>query len=721
MRLVLAVSLVLSAVAALAQPPQPARKNPLLGEWKTPFGVPPFGEIQESDFLPAMQAAIAEENAEVAAIVANPAAPGFSNTIEALEASGDLLGRVGAVFFNLSSAETSPALQATARTLAPLLSAHRDDIRLNQALFARVKAVFDARESLELAPDERRLLEETHKDFVRGGARLAADGRQRLRGINAELASLSVQFGDNLLKETNAYRLVLEDPKDLAGLPERVVAGASAAAKAQGMEGKWLFTLHAPSLWPFLENARNRELRRQIFEAYVTRGDHGDSSDNKAVLSRIAELRAERARLLGYATHADYVLEENMAKTPARVYELLERLWAPAKAVASREAADLQASIAAEGGSFRLEPWDWFYYAERVRKARYDLDEQALRPYFELDRVREGAFYVASKLYGVSFTERKDVPVYHPEVRAFEVKDEDGSHLALFYVDYHPRPGKRGGAWTSRYRGSWVKDGVAVRPLVVNVCNFSRPTGGAPALLSLEETETLFHEFGHALHSMLSRVRYRSLASVPRDFVELPSQIMENWALEPEVMRVYARHYETGEPIPAALVERIVKARRFNQGFRTVEYLAASLLDMDWHTEPAGEARDAAAFEKAVMQRIGMPATIVSRYRSPYFQHIFAGGYSAGYYSYIWAEVLDADAFQAFKEKGLFDPATARSFRTNILERGGSEDAMELFKRFRGREPSVTPLLERRGLVPEPAKPAEGTSISSSGTRASGL
>jgi peptidyl-dipeptidase Dcp len=496
----------------------------------------------------------------------------------------------------------------------------------------------------------------------------------------------------------NAFKLVIEDQADLAGLPERVVAGASEAASKAGLEGKWLFTLHAPSLWPFLQDADNRELRRQIFTAYITRGDHGNETDNKANLTRVAQLRTERARLLGYATHADFVLEERMAKTSDKVYELIDRLWGPAKAVAAQEAEALQAAIAADGEDFELMPWDWFYYAEKVRKARYDLDEQAVRPYFALGNVLEGAFWLANQLYGITFSELTDIPVYHPEVKAYEVKEADGSHLAVFYVDYHPRAGKRGGAWSSRYRGTWVEEGESIRPVVVNVCNFSRPTGDTPALLSIEEVETLFHELGHALHSILSRVRYQGLASIPRDFVELPSQIMENWVLEPEMLKVYAKHYETGELIPDALVAKIKEARKFNQGFKTVEYLAASLLDMDWHTLDEAKPLDATAFEKATMEKIGMPAKIVSRYRSPYFQHIFAGGYAAGYYSYIWCEVLDADAFQAFKEKGLFDKATARNFRENILERGSSEEPMALWVSFRGREPSVEPLLERRGL-----------------------
>jgi peptidyl-dipeptidase Dcp len=708
MRALAAAVVILLVPAAFAQTPAaPAADNPFFQEWKTPFGVPPFDKIEAGHFLPAIQEGIRQHRSEVDRIAKDPAPATFANTIEALDRSGLLLEKATTVFQNLSSAETSDALQAIQKQVAPMLAAHRDDVALDPALFQRVKAVWGSRAALGLAPDQQTLLEDTWKDFVRGGALLPREGQERLRKINAELAGLSVKFGNNLLKETNAYRLVIDRKEDLAGLPDRVVAGAAEAARKAGLEGRWVFTLQAPSLWPFLQDADSRELRRQIFTAYTTRADHGDESDNKATLARIAALRAERAQLLGYKTHADFVLDKNMAKTPARVYAFLDRLWVPAKAVAAREAADLQEAIRADGGDFALEPWDWFYYAEKVRKARLALDEQALRPYFPLERVREGAFWVANRLYGITFTELPNLPVYNPEVKAFEVKDADGSHLAVFYVDYHPRPGKRGGAWSSRYRGTWADEGVSVRPVVVNVCNFSRPAGDAPALLSIEEVETLFHEFGHGLASILSKVRYRGLSSPPRDFVELPSQIMENWATEPEVLAHYARHWKTGEPIPAELVAKIKKSRRFDQGFQTVEYLAASILDMEWHTLTEAKEMDPREFEEGCMERIGMPAQIVPRYRSPYFQHIFAGGYSSGYYSYIWAEVLDADAFEAFEEKGLFDPATARSFRTNVLERGGSEDAMTMYVRFRGKEPSVEPLLEKRGLHGSFATPQE--------------
>jgi len=700
MRSWLAVAvLVLVAVPAAAQPATTAKAdNPFFVEWKTPFGVPPFGLIKTEHYMPAYDEAIARQRAEVAAISSSKAAPTFANTIEALDGTGLLLAKVDAVFSNLRGSDTNDQLQAIAKDVAPKQAALRDDILLDETLFKRVKAVWERRAKLKLTPEQAKLLDDTYKNFVRGGANLDPAQKERMRAINKDLSLLSVTFADNLLKETNAYRLVIDKPEDLAGLPERMVAGAAAAAKAAGLEGKWVFGLQAPSIWPFLQSADNRELRRQILAAYTSRCDHGDASDNKAVLTKIAALRAERAKLLGYQTHADFVLEERMAKTPDKVYALLDRVWKPALVVARKDAADLQAQLNQGGGDLKLEAADWRWCAEKVRKARYDLDEQALRPYFKLDNARDGAFYVANRLYGITFTELKGLPVHNPEVKAFEVKDANGSHLGVYYADYHPRPGKRGGAWSSSFRGQHFEKGKDVRPVVVNVMNFSPPVGDAPALLSLEEVETLFHEFGHGLNALLSRIHYRTLAGMPRDFVELPSQIMENWVLEPEVLRVYAKHWKTGEVIPDALIEKIKASRKFDQGFATVEYTAACYLDMDWHTLTEPREVDATAFENAGMAKIGLPPEIVVRYRSPYFQHVFAGGYSAGYYGYIWCEVLDSDAFQAFKEKGLFDQATARSFRTNILEKAGSEDPMEMWMRFRGREPRVEPLLEKRGL-----------------------
>lgn len=707
-----ALAVAACALPAAAQPPAPPAAapapaaNPFFEQWKTPFAMPPFDKIKAEHYLPAFDEAIRQRKAEIAAIDARKEAPSFADTIEALDRGGQLLEKVSSVFYSLSSADTNEQLQAIARQVSPKLAALRDDEALDAALFARVKAVWEQRAALKLDRERSKLLEETYKGFVRGGANLPPEKQTRLRAVNQELATLGVKFGDNLLKETNAFRLVIDKEADLAGLPPAVVAAAADAAKAAGQPGKWVFTLQAPSIWPFETFAANRELRRKLLEAYISRGDHDDAFDNKKVLSRIAALRAERANLLGYKTHADYILDENMAKTPAKVYDLLDQLWKPAIEVAKDEAAALQARIKAEGGDFKLEPWDWRYYAEKERKARYDLDDAALRPYFPLDQVRAGAFYAANRLYGVTFKERTDLPKYNPEVRTFEVRDKDGSFLGVYTADYHPRPGKRGGAWCGRLRGQRFVDGKDVRPIVTNVLNFTRPTQDAPALLSLEEVHTLFHEFGHALQGLFSKIHYGALDDMPRDFVELPSQIMEHWALQPEVLKVYAKHWKTGEPIPAELVEKIKKAGQFNQGFDTVEYLAASILDMDWHTIPAGEEPDAAAFERKSLERMGLIPEIVVRYRSPYFNHIFGGGsgYSAGYYSYIWADVLVCDAFKAFEEKGIFDQKTAASFRRNILEKPGTEEAMELYKRFRGREPSVQPLLEDRGLDKKTAR-----------------
>ncbi|MBP7148777.1 MAG: M3 family metallopeptidase [Acidobacteria bacterium] len=689
------------AAAPGAQGKTAVTANPLLEDWKTPFGVPPFDRIRPEHYRPAFETAIALNRREVDAIVKSEDTPSFANTVEALEASGQLLDKVGAVFFALSSADTNAEIQAIAKEIAPQLAALHDDVLLDETLYRRVRGLWERRAELGLASEQAKLLQETYEDFVRAGANLPPEKKKRLREVNQELSVLGPRFGDNLLKETNAYRLVIDNEQDLAGLPPSVVAAAAGAAKAAGLEQKWVFTLHAPSIWPFLTFADNRELRRQILEAYTSRGNRGNDADNNATLARTAVLRAERAALLGYKTHADYVLEDNMAGTPARVYELLNRVWPPALALARKELAELQATAKAAGTEFKIEPWDWRYYAEKVRKARYDLDDEELRPYFQLDRVREGAFYVANKLYGITFTERSDIPKYHPEVRTFEVKDADGSHLAVYMVDYHPRASKRGGAWAGGFRGQWVQDGKDIRPIVTNVLNVTPGTKDTPALLSLEETETLFHEFGHALHSILSRVTYRSLRSVPRDFVELPSQVMEHWVTEPEVLKVYARHYKTGAPMPEELIKKIKASALFNQGFATVEYVAASFLDMDWHTLEVGKTPEVGPFESASLKRIGLLPEIVVRYRSPYFNHIFGpgGGYAAGYYSYIWSEVLDADAFEAFKEKGIFDKATATSFRKNVLERGGTEEPMVLYKRFRGREPSVEPLLKGRGLL----------------------
>ncbi|MCF7805411.1 MAG: M3 family metallopeptidase [Candidatus Marinimicrobia bacterium] len=694
-RLTLIIGIAGVLLVMCSQPQQ----NPFFVEYNTPFGVPPFSEIEEEHYMPAFEAGIEEQAKEVEAIASSENAPTFANTIEALERSGELLDKVSNVFYNLTSAHTNDEMQDLAKEVAPNLSSHHDNILLNAQLFDRVKTIYDQRESLELTAEQNKLLEEYHKMFVRGGANLNESDKKKLRKINERLSVLSVQFGDNVLKETNKFELVIDDREDLAGLPDGVISAAAEAAEERGNSNKWVFTTHKPSLIPFLQYSERRDLREKMLKAYINRGNHGNDLDNKEIVREMTTLRIERAKLLGFPTHAHYVLADNMAKEPEQVYELIDQIWEPALERAKEEAENLQALIDEEGGDFELQPWDWWYYAEKVKQQKYAVDDEILRPYFQLENVREGAFMVAKKLYGLTFEERNDIPTYHEDVKVYEVKEADGSHVGILFTDYHPRASKRGGAWMNEYRTQEKLDGD-IDPIITNVFNFSEPSGGKPALLTFDEVSTLFHEFGHGLHGLLSDVTYPMLAgtNVPRDFVEMPSQIMENWASEPEVMKQYARHYETGEPIPDALIEKIRKARHFNQGFATVEYLAAAYLDMDWHTLTEPVKQSVNEFEKESMDDIGLIDEIVVRYRSPYFQHIFSGGYSSGYYSYIWAEVLDADAFQAFKENGLFDTETATKFRNNILAKGGTDDPMDLYKSFRGREPGIEPLLKRRGL-----------------------
>jgi len=673
--------------------------NPFFSKFGTPFETPAFDKIKNEHYLPAFKAGIEQDSLEIAAIANNPADPTFENTLEALDRTGVLLSTVSGVFYNVLEANTNDTLQQISNEVAPLLSKHSDDILLNEKLFQRVKTVYDQRESLTLTPEQQMLLEKWYKDFVRGGANLAPEQKERMRKINEDLSVLTLKFGDNVLAETNAFELVIDNENDLSGLPATVISTAADAAKNRGKEGKWVFTLHRPSMEPFLQYSDKRDLREKIFKAYIERGNHDNEYDNKEIIKKITALRLERANLLGYATHADFVLEENMAKNPAAVYDLLNKLWTPAVKRAQSEVKELQSMIKKEGSNFKLQPWDWWYYAEKLRKAKYALDDEILRPYFQLENVRKGAFDVATKLYGISFIERPDIPVYNPDVKAFEVKEADGRHIGILYTDYLPRANKRSGAWDNSFRERYFDGNKVVTPIVVNCFNFSLPTGDTPSLLTLDEVETLFHEFGHGLHDLLTECNYQKVTgtNVPRDFVELPSQIMENWATHPEVLKTFAKHYQTGEPIPDELIAKIQNSNLFNQGFATVEFLAASYLDMDWHTITQPQT-DVMTFENKAMQKIGLIPEIVVRYRSPYFQHIFAGGYSAGYYSYIWAEVLDADAFQAFEENGIFDPTTAKAFRENILAKGGSEDPMVLYKRFRGAEPKIDALLKRRGL-----------------------
>ena len=674
--------------------------NPFFSEYNTKFNVAPFDKIKVAHYLPAFEKGIEEHNKEIDAIVNNPDTPTFENTIEALEYSGELIKKTENVFYNMRSSLTNKELQDASAKIMPMLSRHQDEVMLNDKLFARVKAVYDKKDKLKLNREQARLLEETYKKFKRGGAELQGEDKEKFKKINEELTKLKLQFGDNVLAETNNFKLVIDNEDDLSGLPEDVKAAALAKGKETGDEGKWVFTVQKPSMIPFLTYADNRELRKKLLTAYTTRCNHDDKYDNKEIIKKIVNLRVERAHLLGYETHADYVLEETMAKNPENVYKLLNQVWSAALPVAKAEAAELQKMIDAEGGNFKLEPWDWWYYAEKLRKQKYDLDEELLRPYFKLENVRDGAFMVANKIYGISFKEIHDVPVYHPDVQTFEVLDKDSSHIGILFMDFYPRESKRVGAWMSEFEGQYKKDGKNVAPIITTNFNFTKPTGDKPALLSFEEVSTLFHEFGHALHGLLSDVTYPSLAgtNVARDFVEMPSQIMENWASEPTVMKLYAKHYKTGEPIPDELIEKLSNSKYFNQGFATVEYMSAAYLDMDLHTlKNPMEDMDVNAFEKESMNKIGLIPQIIVRYRMPYFSHI-TGGYSAGYYSYLWSEVLDADAYQAFKETDIFSAETGQKFRDNILSKGSTDDPMVLYVNFRGHEPSIEPLLERKGF-----------------------
>ncbi len=670
-------------------------------EFDTQFGMPPFDKIQFEDYKPAFLKGMEIQAQEIDSIVNNPEAPTFENTIVALDNSGEILTRVSRVFYGLKGAETNDEIQKLAEELSPLLSEHSDNINLNEKLFARIKTLHDSVANLNLNTEQARLLDNYYKGFVRSGIMLDDSLKARLREINKEMSALTLKFGNNLLKETNDYKLVITDQKDLAGLPESIIAAAAETAKNENQEGKWIFTLQKPSWLPFLQYADNRDLREKLYKAMYNRGNNDNDSDNKKVINDIVNLRVERAQLLGYNTHADYILEENMAKNATNVYKLLNDVWKYALPQAKKEAAELQAMIDAEGGNFKLESWDWWYYTEKLRQQKYALNEEETKPYFKMENVREGVFMVANKLYGLTFKKLENVPVYHPEVEAYEVLDKDGSHLAVFYTDYYPRPGKNAGAWMSSFRGQQKLNGQNIRPIIYNVGNFTRPTNDTPSLLTLDEVETLFHEFGHALHGMLSNVDYAGVAgtSVSRDFVELPSQILEHWAFHPEVLKLYAKHYQTGEVIPDALIEKIDAASKFNMGFTTTEFVAAALLDMDYHTQSQKQDIDVREFEKKSMEKIGLIQEIIPRYRSTYFSHIFSGGYSAGYYAYMWAEVLDADAFQPFAEKGVFDEGTATLFREYVLSKGNSDDPMTLYKKFRGAEPNPIYLLRNRGFV----------------------
>lgn len=674
--------------------------NPFFSEYTTPFGVPPFNLIQTNHYLPAIIKGIAEQQAEIDAIVNNPAAPTFENTILAYDHSGKLLDKVNAVFGSLNGANTNAAMQAVARQMAPLTTTHRDNISLNDKLFQRIKTVYLNRDHSNLDADQKRVVEKYYSDFVRNGADLNAADKEKLRDLNQKLSENGIKFGENLLAETNTnFNLVIDNRKDLDGLPKDVIEAAATTAKELNMAGKWVFTLQKPSMIPFLQYAKNRALREKLYRGYFMRGNNDNAFDNKESILNITNLRAEKAKLLGFKSHADYVISNNMAKTPEKVYSFLQGIMTPAQKAAIKDRDDMQKIIDNEGGKFKLASWDWWFYAEKLRKAKYNLEESEIKPYFALGNVRDGMFYVANKLYGISFTKLTNVPVYHPEVEAYEVKEANGSHLGVLFLDFHPRPGKRVGAWCGRFRSQSYENGKKIYPLVTMVMNFTRPSGNIPALLSWDEVTTMFHEFGHSLHGMFTDGKYdRTAGNLARDMVELPSQFMENYAGEPEVLKVYAKHYKTGKIIPQELMARLQKSLVFNQGFETVEYIAASFLDLDWHTITAPQQVNVLDFEKQSMNKINLMDEIIPRYRTTYHNHM-AGGYSAGYYVYLWAAVLDSDAFQAFKDSGdIFNQKIAASFRKNILTEGGSDEGMIQYNKFRGQEPSQIPLLKKRGL-----------------------
>lgn len=669
--------------------------NPFLTEFQTPYGVPPFDQIKLEHYEPAFMKGIDEQNANIQAITSNAEAPTFDNVIVAFDNSSPILDRVGGVFYNLTEAETTDELTALSMKLAPVMSEHNDNILLNEALFAKIKAVYQQKDSLQLTTEQRRLLEKTYKSFVRSGANLPADKQARLREINKQLSTLGIRFDKNILNENNEFKLFVDKEEDLAGLPEWFRQSAAAEAKAAGQEGKWLFTLHNSSRLPFLQYSANRPLREKVYKAYIQRGNNNDKNDNKKIITEIVSLRLEKARLLGFDCYSNFVLDNTMAKDSKTVMDFLNNLWQYALPKAKAEAAELQKLMDRENKGEKLEAWDWWYYTEKLRKEKYNLEEEQIKPYFKLENVREGAFAVANKLYGITLTPMDSIPVYNPDVQVFEVKDADGSQLGIFYTDYFPRAGKSGGAWMSNYR----EQQGDIRPLVCNVASFTKPVGDTPSLLTIDEVETLFHEFGHALHGLLTKCQYKGTSgtNVVRDFVELPSQINEHWATEPEVLKMYAKHYQTGETIPNELIEKILNQKTFNQGFITTELMAAAFLDMNLHNLTDTTGLDVVAFEKEAMDRLGLIPEIAPRYRTTYFSHII-GGYAAGYYSYLWANVLDNDAFEAFKENGIFDRHTADLFRRNVLEKGDSEDAMTLYRNFRGAEPQLEPMLKNRGM-----------------------
>ena len=676
-------------------------ENPLLVEQNTPFGVPAFDKVKIEHYLPAFQEAIAANEAEIEAIVNNPEAPTFANTIEALDRSGELLDKVVGVFFNVLEADGNDEMNKIAEEVTPMLSSLSDGIILNDALFQRVKAVYEQRDELGLNSEQMRLLTETFKSFANNGANLPEDKKARLKEINQELGLLSLQFGNNVVAETNAYQLFITDEAELKGLPESAKAAAKEEATAAGRPDAWLFTPKRTSFTPVLQYCENRELRKELLMAYTTRGNHDNDNDNKEIIVKTMQLRVEKAQLFGYSTPADYILADCMAHDARTVDTFLESVWAPSLKAAKREAAELQKLLSQDLPGEKLQPWDWWYYTEKLRKAKYDLNEEELKPYFELSNVRKGAFQLAHDLFGINFEKLEGMPVYNPEVEVFKVTYADGSLVGILYTDYFPRAGKRPGAWMNNICNQYVDaNGVDHRPVIINVGNFNKPTQGNPSLLSMDDVETLFHEFGHALHGLLSKATYKSLAgtNTPRDFVELPSQFMENYCYHPQIMKTYAFHYQTGEVMPDELIEKINRASTFNEGFVMTELLSASILDMDYHKMTTTEAFDVNAFEEASMKKMQMIPEIITRYRSTFYNHIFTTGYAAGYYSYTWSAVLDADAFAAFVETGdILNPEVAQRY-LHLLEQGGTRDAQELYLEFRGKPADPKHLLEKKGF-----------------------
>ena len=675
--------------------------NPFLEEYTTEYQIPPFDKIKAEHYIPAFEKGIEEARAEIKAIVNNPEEPTFDNTILALDNSGKLLGKVSYVFGALSECLNDSAMEKIAEVAYPMLSAYSDEVSMNDSLFIRVKALYDKKDSLGLNTAQLRLLEKNYKSFVRNGALLSPEQKDSLKEINQQLATLNLNFSTNILKETNKWELVVDNEADLSGLPASSIAVAAEEAEARGMKGKWVFTLHAPSRLPLLTYADKRELREKMYKGYTSLASNDNEFNNDANINAILKLRTQKARLLGFNSFADYQLDNVMAKTVAAAEDLLMKIWKPAIAKVKEEVADMQAYADKHGDKITIEPWDYYYYAEKVKKEKYNFSEDDVRPYFHVDSVRKGIFTLANKLYGITFTEMPDAPKYHPDVKVYDVKDAEGNHVAVFMTDYFPRDSKRQGAWMSEFKGESNVNGVSERPIIYNVGNFTKPTAETPSLLTIDEVETMFHEFGHGLHGMLTTATYsgQSGTNVDRDFVELPSQINEHWAFEPELLKEYAHHYVTGEVIPDALVQKLVETGKFNQGFATTELAGAALLDIAWHKMATDKDIDVMAFEKSVADNLKMPREVQFRYRSPYFKHIFGSDqYASGYYTYLWAEVLDADGYELFKERGIFDPATAKSYLENILQPGDSEDPMTLFIRFRGQAPTVDALLENRGL-----------------------